>query len=114
MTHTIDAQNKKVGRVASQAAMILMGKNRPDFQKNKIPEQTVHIINAASASIDDKKRDQKIYQIYSGYPGGKREVSMKKMIDSKGYAEIFRKAIKGMLPANKLRAKMMKQLTISE
>ena len=114
MEYTIDAKNKKLGRVATEAASILMGKNRTDFARHKIPNQVVHIINAASVAIDQKKRDSKIYQIYSGYPGGQRKVPLKRMIDTKGYSEVFRKAVKGMLPPNKLRAKMLKQLIVTE
>ncbi len=111
---TIDARDKKLGRVASEAASILMGKNRPDFARNRIPVQEVRIINASYIDLRDKKKEEKIYQIYSGYPGGKREVVLNKMIETKGYTEVFRKAIRGMLPPNKLRAKMLKQLTISD
>ncbi len=112
--HTIDAKNRKLGRVASEAAHILMGKNRPDFARNKIPVQVVEIINAKDADISDKKKATKIYQRYSGYPGGQTKTTLGKMIDKKGHGEAFRKAVKGMLPPNKLRAKMLKQLIVTE
>jgi large subunit ribosomal protein L13 len=113
MKYTIDAENKKIGRVATQAAVFLMGKNRADFAKNTIPEITVEIKNASKAMIDSKKIEQKTYSRYSGYPGGLRQPKMSQVIEEKGHTEVFRKAVSGMLPKNKLRAKMLLNLKIS-
>jgi large subunit ribosomal protein L13 len=112
--HTIDASGKSVGRIATEAAVLLMGKDTPAFRKNIAPDVKVTITNAASAKIDAKKLKTKIYQRYSGFPGGRKERTMEEVIDVKGYAEIFEKAVYGMLPANKLRSVLMKNLTISE
>jgi len=112
--HTIDATGKKLGRVATEAAVLLMGKNLTDFARNNVPEVKVSIINTAQASYDAKKSAQKEYKNYSGYPGGLKITSTKRMIEKKGHAELFRKAIYGMLPKNKLRSKMILNLTISE
>lgn len=112
--HTIDAKGKKLGRIASEAAVLLMGKNDPNFQKNQVANNKVTITNASLASISEKKKGEKIYKSFSGYPGGLKERTMSRVIDKKGYSELFVKAIYGMLPANKLRAKMMKNLTVSE
>ncbi len=114
MEYTIDAQNKKLGRVASEAAKILMGKNRADFVRNAIPDVKVKITNASKADILNKKLQEKTYKSYSGYPGGLKERKMKKTVDDKGYKEAFRKAVYGMLPTNKLRPKMIKNLIITE
>lgn len=114
MQYDIDAQGKKLGRVASQAAVILMGKNRADFARNAIPEVKVKIINAGKISVTNKKMDQKVYKNYSGYPGGLKERSMKKVMADKGMKEPLRIAIKGMLPKNKLRNRMMKNLIIND
>lgn len=113
-THTIDANGKRLGRVASEAAHLLMGKHRTDVVRHQVLPVSVHIEHASKLTIDEKKREQKKYDRYTGYPGGRRVLSMEKMIDKKGYAEIVRKAVYGMLPSNKLRAVRMKQLTISE
>lgn len=113
-TFTIDAKNRKLGRVASEVAHVLMGKNRADFARHRIPVQTVKVINASLADISSKKKETKNYQRYSGHPGGQRDTIMSKLIEKKGYQEVFRKAIHGMLPPNKLRAKMLKQLIITE
>ncbi|MBU1557897.1 50S ribosomal protein L13 [Patescibacteria group bacterium] len=112
MEYTIDAKGKKLGRIASEAAILLMGKNTPDFQKNEVPSVKVNIENSSDLNIDDKKLDNKEYQRYSGYPGGRKVRMMKEVIAKKGYGEIVEKAVYGMLPANKLRAKMMKNLII--
>lgn len=114
MKYTIDATNKRVGRVASQAAVFLMGKNRADFVRNKVSGASVEIVNASKAEISEKKMSQKQYVRYSGYPGGLKAPSMKQVVEKKGYAEVFTHAIHGMLPKNKLHAKMMKNLTVKE
>ena len=114
MKYTLDAENKGVGRVATQAAVLLQGKNKTDFAKNTIPDVTVEIKNTSKASIDPKKMKQKTYSQYSGYPGGLKQPTMSKIIEKKGYSEVFKKAVAGMLPKNKLRAKMMNNLIITE
>ena len=112
--HTIDAKGKKLGRVASEAAVYLMGKNDPNFQKNQVAATKVSIINASQANISEKKKGEKVYKRFSGYPGGLKLRTMDNVIEKKGYSELFIKAIHGMLPGNKLRAQMMKNLTVSE
>lgn len=114
MEYTIDAQNKKLGRLASQVAVILMGKNRSDFVRNAIPDVKVSVVNAGKIAMTNKKMEEKVYKNYSGYPGGLRERTMKKVVTDKGMKEVLRIATKGMLPKNKLRDRMMKNLTISE
>lgn len=112
-THTIDATGKKLGRIASDASRYLMGKHSAHYVPNKVADIKVSITNVASLDLNDKKMSQTIYTFYSGYPGGLTHTSMKKIIDSKGYTEVMRKAIYGMLPNNKLRALRMKRLDIS-
>lgn len=114
MKYVIDATNKKLGRVASEAAAILNGKNSTDFSRNTVTHSTVVITNASKADISEKKLLQKKYVRYSGYPGGLRSPSMKNVIDKKGYEEIFTLAVYGMIPSNKLRSKIMKNLTVKE
>lgn len=114
MKHVIDAANRKLGRVAAEAAVLLMGKNTAEFARNVAPNVEVHIINTSKADIDEKKLSEKSYARFSGYPGGLKTTSLKSMVKEKGYSEAFRKAVKGMLPHNKLQAIMMKHLTISE
>lgn len=112
--HTIDAKGKKLGRVASEAANILMGKNDPSFQRHTLADTQVTIVNASQIDIRPKKLSQKTYIHNTGYPGGLRQRTMRQVIDRKGYEEVFKKAIYGMLPGNKLRQHMMKHITIVE
>lgn len=112
--HVIDATNKKVGRVATEAATVLMGKDTPNFQKNILANVKVSIVNASKASISEKKKGQKTYTRYTGYPGGLRQPTMEEVIEKHGYAKVFENAVSGMLPKNKLRSQMMKNLVISE
>ncbi|HVU06211.1 MAG TPA: 50S ribosomal protein L13 [Thermodesulfobacteriota bacterium] len=113
-THTIDAQAKKIGRVATEAAKILMGKNTTAYAPNVIADVEVRIVNASKADISTKKKEEKVYRRYTGYPGGLIDTTMKRMIEKKGTSEVFRIAIKGMLPKNKLTPRIMKNLTITE
>ncbi len=112
--YTIDAQNKSLGRVASEVAMILMGKDKADYRPNVVADVKVEIQNASKVKINPKNLKNKLYKRYSGYPGGLKETPMKKVIEKKGYSEIFEIAVKGMLPANKLRPLMMKNLEVTE
>lgn len=114
ITHEIDASGKRIGRVASHIALLLMGKNRADMVKHQTAPVKVVVTHASKLLIDEKKRLQKTYVRYSGYPGGQKTTTMQKMIADKGYSEVLRKAVYGMLPSNRLRALRMKQLTISE
>ena len=112
--HVIDAQNKKIGRVATEAAVLLMGKNLLTFARNTVPDVKVEIKNTAKALIDEKKKLQKTYSRYSGYPGGLKKLTMAEIIAKKGYGQLFREAVSGMLPKNKLRQKMMNNLIVNE
>jgi large subunit ribosomal protein L13 len=114
MKHTIDATGKKLGRVASEAAIFLIGKDQVGFAKNKTVATKVEVINAAKADINEKKLLDKTYSRYSGYPGGLKQPTMRNVIEKKGFSEIFTLAIYGMIPRNKLRAKIMKNLTVKE
>lgn len=114
MNYVIDAKGKKLGRVAQEAASILMGKNTPDFERHILSGNTVVIENASQADIPVEKIETKEYERYSGYPGGLVYEQMKRTIEKHGYGEVFRLAVMGMLPANRLAEKMMKNLTVKE
>ncbi len=111
---TIDATNKKLGRIAQEAAMILMGKDSPNYVPNKITTTGVHIINVSKADISDKKKGEKEYTRFTGYPSGLRVRTLDEVITKRGLEEVFRHAILGMLPKNRLRAEMIKKLKITE
>ncbi len=114
MKYTLDAQGKRIGRVATEAAVLLMGKNLRDFKRNVAPDVKVEIKNTSKAGVSKKKLLQKTYSRYSGYPGGLKQPTAKEVVAKKGYGELFREAISGMLPKNKLREKMMLNLKVSE
>lgn len=114
MMHTIDAAGRTIGRVATEAAMILMGKDTPHYERNIAPEVKVHVVNASKVRITEKKRKATTFKSFSGYPGGLKIRSFDHVTGKKGYAEVVKIAVKGMLPKNKLQDKMMKHLTISE
>lgn len=110
----INAEGEKLGRIASKAATFLIGKDNVSFARNKIADVEVKITNASKLKISDRKKDNKIYRHYTGYPGGLREKKMSKLINTKGYKEVLRKAVYGMLPINKLRKQRIKNLIIEE
>lgn len=112
--YTIDAQKKSLGRVASEAARVLRGKDAVDFTPHEEPNATVKIINVSYLAISEKKKGEKIYRRYTGYNSGLKEESLERLLRRKGHAEALRRAIKGMLPANKLRKRMLTNLTIEE
>jgi len=112
MKYTIDAQNKKLGRVASEAARLLRGKGSASYTPNELPDAQVEIVNAAGLSVTEKKGVQTVYRRYSGYPGGLREMQLAAFIAKKGHAELLRKVILGMLPRNRQRSRLIKHLTV--
>ncbi len=114
MKYTIDATNKKIGRVASEAAALLMGKAKSDFARNKVSVVSVSIENASKLSITEKKSKEKTYKRYSGYPGGLKVETLETVKTNKGVSEVLKKAVYGMLPKNKLRSLMIKNLKIQD
>jgi large subunit ribosomal protein L13 len=114
MEFTIDAQGKMVGRIASEAAHILMGKNNPTFEKNTASSNRVRIINAGKAVVSEKKQEEVTYARYSGYPGGFKEDKMSDIIAKNGVRDIIERAVHGMIPNNKLKKEVMKHLVVSE
>src|SRR3990167_3141403 len=113
MEHIIDATGKKLGRVATEAAMVLRGKTSPSYEPHRLAESTVHITNASHIDLSDAKLAEP-YLRYTGYPGGLKSETRGHLIERLGYAPIFEKAIRGMLPRNTLRNEMMKHLKITE
>lgn len=112
--HVIDATGRKLGRLSSEIAVQLMGKNRTDFAPHIVAPVRVLVQNASKLDMDQKKKDTTEYQRYSGYPGGRKVRTASEVIDRKGYGELIRIAVKGMLPKNKLQTPRMKNLIIEE
>ncbi|MFA7309972.1 MAG: 50S ribosomal protein L13 [Candidatus Paceibacterota bacterium] len=112
-TYTIDASGRTLGRVASEAAKILMGKTTPDYTPNIDSKVKVTVNNASKLYIRERKRVQKIYTTYSGYPGGQKRESLKQLDERKGPGEAVRRAVQRMLPNNTMRPSRMKNLIVN-
>lgn len=111
---TIDAQNKILGRVASEAAGIILGKKSVEFAKNAVKGEEVKIVNASKIKVSGTKTRNLIYTHYTGNPGGLRQEAYKDLVVRKGHGEAIRRAIEGMIPRNRLTKARMKLLTIEE
>ncbi|MDO8564739.1 MAG: 50S ribosomal protein L13 [bacterium] len=110
--YIIDAQGKKLGRVASEAAHLLRGKGSAGFTPNELPETMVEIINAAKLSVTVKKDEGTEYTRYTGYPGGFKTQTRKEFTKKRGHVELLRRTILGMLPKNRLRPRIIRHLTV--
>ncbi|OGZ33709.1 MAG: 50S ribosomal protein L13 [Candidatus Portnoybacteria bacterium RIFCSPLOWO2_12_FULL_39_9] len=109
--HTIDASGKILGRLAVEAAVLLRGKNKPDFTPRLDTDNEITVINTDKIRVTGRKLKQKIYYRHSGYPGGIRARRLEEMLE-KDSREVVRKAVYGMLPKNKLRDRMIKRLKL--
>jgi large subunit ribosomal protein L13 len=114
IAYTVDATDRPIGRVATEAASILLGKHSTEFTRNNVAPVRVTVANSSKLKISEKKRSQKDYQRYSGYPGGLKIQSLQDLINKKGYEEVLRKDIYGMLPGNRLRAERMKRVEFTK
>lgn len=108
--HEIDATGQAVGRLATDIAMKLRGKNKPSFTPHIDGGDFVTVVNADKVKFTGLKLAQKDYYHHTQYPGGLRRTPMKHVFD-KEPAEVIKRAVYGMLPKNKLRDEMMKRLT---
>lgn len=109
--HLIDARDQILGRLATQIAKLLMGKNKPIYSRHLLVGDHVVVINAADVRVTGRKEKQKMYYSHSGYPGGLRTTSLEKM-RAEHPERIIKFAVSGMLPRNKLHDKMLKRLHI--
>lgn len=111
--YVIDANGKRLGKVATEAASALLGKNSPEFARHTAADIIVRIENASKLDIPEGKKTE-IYQRYSGYPSGRTEETLEHLGKRLGYAEVVRRTVKGMLPKNKLQKPRMQNLEVSE
>jgi len=107
----VDAEGQTLGRLASKVAKILRGKYKPEFTPHVDCGDNVVIINAAKVSLSGNKWDDKQYIRYTGYPGGQRVQTARELLDKKPEA-LVEKAVKGMLPKNKLGADLFRNLRV--
>jgi len=109
--YVIDVENKVLGRVSTKIATLLKGKHRPDFTPHVDNGAGVIVINCDKIRVTGRKGEQKVYTRYSGYPGGLRRTTYNKMF-AKDPKYVLRHAVKGMLPKNKLGARMIRRLML--
>ncbi len=113
-TYVIDATGKRLGVLATEVASLLIGKNRTDLVRHIAPDVQVTVQNARFLDVPEKKASKEVYQTYSGYPGGLKIETLGHLAERRGYGEVIRRSVRGMLPKNKLRDVRLKKLTISE
>jgi len=111
---TIDAEGRTLGRVASEVATILMGKNKPTFERHVYSGFPVKVVNASKLRITAKKLGGIYHNRYSGSRGGLHTFKGTETAEKKGLKELIRLATYQMLPDNKLRREMMKNLKIED
>jgi large subunit ribosomal protein L13 len=109
--YIIDAANKPLGRVASEAAKLLRGKHKPTYTPNIDNGDHVIILNCNDIVLTGHKLDQKIYRHHSGYIGGMKETTAREML-AKSPEKMMMLAIKGMLPKNSLGRQMLKKVRV--
>jgi large subunit ribosomal protein L13 len=107
----IDAEGKTLGRLASEVAKILRGKNKPIYTPHLDTGDHVIILNAEKVVLTGKKLDQKMYTTHSGYPGGIKQVPYRRFLAEKPEKAVY-EAIRGMIPHNRLGRKMIKKLRV--
>ena len=109
--YIVDAEGVALGRLASQVASILRGKNKPEFTPNVDCGDHVIVINSDKVVLTGKKMEQKFYRYHTGYVGGLKEIGYDKLMKTKSDFAV-REAVKGMLPKNSLGRKMIKKLRV--
>ena len=112
--YTIDAAGRTLGRVASDAAMGLLGKKSVHYVRNKVLPVTVTITTAKKLRLPEKRVAEKEYTYFTGAVGGLRRFTLAELIEKKGIAAAIHKAVDGMIPRNKLRKERMKRLIITD
>ena len=111
---TIDASGRTLGRVASEVAMSLMGKTKATFERNRYSGFPVKVVNASKLRITAKKLEEIYHTRYSGIPGGLRILKGAETAQKRGLKELIKLATYQMLPGNKLRRIMMKNLKVED
>ncbi|HWG82169.1 MAG TPA: 50S ribosomal protein L13 [Gaiellales bacterium] len=107
----VDADGQILGRLATEIADTLRGKNKPAYTPHVDTGDFVIVVNAEKVRVTGKKLDQKIYYRHSGYPGGLRERTLAEQL-ARRPEEVIRRAVKGMLPKNKLAAAQLRKLKV--
>ena len=109
--YVIDAEGQTLGRLATEIARLLRGKNKPQYTPHIDTGDFVVVVNAEKVTVTGKKAEQKVYYRHTGYPGGLKETSYEVMLDRKP-TEVLRKAIRGMMPKTRLARQQFKKLKL--
>jgi large subunit ribosomal protein L13 len=109
--YVVDADGKTLGRLATAIAITLRGKNKPQYTPHIDTGDFVVVVNAEKIAVTGQKLDQKLYHRHSGYPGGLRTRTLREQLDRQP-TEVLRKAVKGMLPRNRLSRVQLTKLKI--
>lgn len=109
--HVLDASDQILGRVATRAASLLMGKHKPIFSHHLDTGDFVIVINAAKVRVTGNKMEDKVYYSHSMYPGGLKSINLAKLLETHP-DRVIKHAVKGMLPHNSLGAAMIKKLKV--
>ena len=109
--YIVDATDHTLGRLASEIAKVLRGKNKPTYTPHVDTGDHVIVINADKVKLTGKKLDQKMYRYHTGHPGGLKEIAYRDMMINKP-EEVLMHAVRGMLPKNRLGRQMIKKLRV--
>jgi large subunit ribosomal protein L13 len=109
--HLIDAEGQTLGRLATEIARLLRGKNKPQYTPHVDTGDFIVVVNAEKVAVTGKKAEQKVYYRHTGRPGGLKETSYEMMLERKP-TEILRKAVKGMMPRTRLGRQQFRKLKI--
>jgi large subunit ribosomal protein L13 len=109
--YVVDAEARTLGRLATQIADVLRGKDKPAYTPHVDTGDFVIVVNAEKVHVTGQKLDQKLYYRHSGYPGGLRSRTLREQLERRP-EEVLRKAVKGMLPKNKLASAQLRKLKI--
>ena len=107
----VDAADKTLGRLATQIADVLRGKRKPEYTPHCDVGDFVIVVNAEQIAVTGKKREEKLYHRHTGYPGGLRTRTLNDMLERRP-EEVIRKAVKGMLPRNRLARAQLRKLKV--
>jgi large subunit ribosomal protein L13 len=109
--YVVDATGQVLGRLASKVATVVRGKHKPTYSPSVDVGDYVIVVNAGKVRVTGRKLDQKMYYRHSGYPGGLKEISLRRMLEQRP-TRVMERAVQGMLPKNRLGRKMLKKLKV--
>jgi large subunit ribosomal protein L13 len=109
--YVVDAEGETLGRLATEIADTLRGKRKPEYTPHVDTGDFVVVVNAAKVRVTGKKLDEKMVRWHSGYPGGLKERTLREQLERRP-TEVIRKAVKGMLPKNRLAAAQLRKLKV--